>query len=138
MFNRHGPPRSRIEFLRTVPLFEGLSDKAPARLDSHLSTLDVQAGRELTHAGGGSFETFIVVEGEADVTVGDEQVATSGAGDLIGEVGVLENTPRNATVVARTPMQLLVVDSREIGWLLEDPAVAARIRDNEARHGGHA
>lgn len=138
MFRKHGVPQSRIEFLRSVPTFEGLSDKVLARIDGHLNDASVPAGRELTHQGAAAYEAFIVVEGEADVLVDGTKIDTTGPGNLVGEVGVLQHTSRNATVVARTPMRLLVVDPREIHWLFEDPTLAARIRDNEARHHGAA
>lgn len=137
MFKRHGVPRSRLEVLRQVALFEGLSDKVLARIDSHADELEVQPGRELTTQGGGAYEVFIVAEGEAEVRIDGEVVGTSGEGDLIGELGVLENRPRAATVVASTPMRLLVLDSREMHWLLDEPELAARVQQNVERHHGN-
>lgn len=138
MFQRHGVPRSRIEFLRTVPMFDGLSDKVLSRIDAHLDDANVPAGKVLTHQGDGADEAFIVAEGEAEVRVDGEVVATSGTGEMIGELGVLRHTPRAATVVARTPMRLLVINPQDLQWLFDDKALAARVQDNVARHTGGA
>lgn len=136
MFHKHGVPRSRIDFLRSVPTFEGLPDKALSRIDAHLDDLKVQAGRVLTHQGEAAEEVFIVAEGEAEVRIGDEVVGTTGVGEMIGELGVLQHTPRSATVTASTPMRLLVINPREMQWLFDDERLAARVQENVARHTG--
>ena len=134
MFNRHGVPSSRIDFLKRVPFFEGLPDKALARIDSHLDEVSVPAGRTLTEQGRGAYETFIVAEGTAEVQIGGEVVGETSVGELIGEIGVLKNRLRSATVTAKTPMLLLVVGPRELDWLFEDPTLAERIQANLDRH----
>ena len=55
MFSKHGVPRSRVEFLGTVPFFEGLPKKALARIDSHIDEVQVSAGRKLTEEGSGAY-----------------------------------------------------------------------------------
>jgi CRP-like cAMP-binding protein len=134
MFNRHGVPSSRVEFLKEVPFFAGLPDKALARIDSHLDEVSVTAGRTLTEQGRGAYETFIVAEGTAEVQVSGEVVAETTVGELIGEIGVLENKLRTATVVAKTPMRLLVVGPRELDFLFDDPTLGERIRANLDKH----
>jgi CRP/FNR family cyclic AMP-dependent transcriptional regulator len=134
MFKRHGVPSTRIEFLKQVPFFEGLPDKALARIDSHLDEVTVPAGRTLTEQGRGAYETFIVAEGTAEVSIGGEVVAHTSVGELIGEIGVLKNTLRTATVTATTPMRLLVVGPRELDWLFDDPVLAERVQANLDKH----
>jgi CRP/FNR family transcriptional regulator, cyclic AMP receptor protein len=134
MFTRHGVPDSRLEFLRKVPFFDGLNDKTLARIDSHLDEVTVGAGRTLTEQGRGAYETFIVADGTAEVRVSGEVVGETAVGELIGEIGVLKNTLRTATVVAKTPMRLLVVGPRELDWLFEDPILAERVQANLDRH----
>lgn len=136
MFTRHGVPRSRLEALGRIPLFEGLSEKVLARIDKHLDELQVQPGRELTTQGRGAYEAFIVEEGEAEVTIDGKVVGRAGPGELIGELGVLEHRLRSATVKAATPMRLLVMDSRDVRWLFEDATLAARVQENIDRHRG--
>ena len=134
MFTRHGVPRSRIEFLGTVPFFAGLSPKVLARIDSHIDEVNVSAGRTLTEQGTGAYEAFIIAEGVAEVRVGGKVVGETSVGEMIGEIGVLKRTLRTATVVATTPMRLLVINPRELSWLFDDPKLAARVEENLARH----
>lgn len=134
MFKRHGVPRARLKVLRQVPLFHGLSDKVLARIDSQLDEITVPAGRALTTQGQISLEAFIVAEGSAQVKVDDRVVAETSVGDLIGELGIMDNTVRSATVTATTPMRLLVVDPRKMQWLFDDSALAARVQQNVDRH----
>jgi CRP-like cAMP-binding protein len=134
MFSRHGVPDSRIEFLQQVPFFAGLSPKVLARVDSHLDEVSVAAGRTLTEQGRGAYEAFIVADGTAEVQIGGEVVGETTVGELIGEIGILKNTLRTATVVAKTPMRLLVIGPRELDWLFDDPALGERVRANLDRH----
>ena len=131
---KHGVPRSRLEFLREVPMLQGLPDKVLARIDSHLDEVEVPAGRRLTGEGEISHEAFIVEEGTAEVRVGDEVVAETVPGEMIGEIGLLRSARRAATVTAKTPMRLLVIQTRDLGWLLENETLAKRVHDNLAQH----
>lgn len=131
---RHGTPRSRLDFLRTVPLFAGLPDKVLDGLDGHLDDLEVEAGATLTTQGQQGYETFVVVEGTAEVLADGQVVAELGPGELIGEIAVLQHRVRTATVRARTPMRLLVVESRQVDALLADPKLAPRVQAGLARH----
>ena len=135
MFQRHGVPRERIDVLRQVPFFEGLSTKVLARIDQHLDEVNIPAGRVLTTQGEGAYETFIIADGVADITIDGEVVRETEIGELIGEIGVLKHTLRAATVVAKTPMRLLVLEAREMNALLhEDKLVAERVQQNLDRH----
>lgn len=131
---RHGVPKSRIEVLKQVPMFEGLPAKALARIDSHCDEVTVQKGRTLTNEGDRAREAFIVAEGSAEVTIGGEVVGESGPGEMIGEIGVIKHVPRTATVRALTDMRLLVVDGRDLQWLFDDKTLAARVNENLERH----
>lgn len=135
MFGRSGVPRERIDVLSKVPLFEGLSSKVLARIDKHLDEVDVVEGEVLTSQGKRAYEVFVIADGHAEVRVDDKPVRDTEVGELIGEVGVLKNTLRTATVVAKTPMRLLVLHAREMEDLLhEDDTVAERVQANLARH----
>ena len=87
------------------------------------------AGTELTKQGGRAQEFFVVVSGTADVTRDGAHVAALEAGDFFGEVGLLgAGRERTATVVATSPMRLLVLARRQFRELLfAAPSVAARI-----------
>ncbi len=135
MFRSHGVPRERIAILREVPFFEGLSTKALSRIDQYLDDVTVAPGRVLTAQGEAAYEAFIIADGVAQISIDGEAVRDTEVGELIGEMGVLKHTVRAATVVAKTPMRLLVLDSREMSALLSaDKLVAQRVQENLTRH----
>lgn len=134
MFERHGVPKSRIEVLRKVPMFAGLSRKVLERIDSHCDEIEVPSGRTLTREGDVSREAFIVADGTAEIRIGDDVVRQTELGEMIGELGVLKNRPRAATVVAETDMRLLVINGRDLDWLFQDRKLAARVQENLDRH----
>ena len=69
---------------------------------------------------------------------GDRPVAILGAGDVAGEMALLEGTPRNATVTAITPATVYVANPREFAVLMSVPSVASAIRDTVGRrHEAH-
>lgn len=131
---KYGVPKSRLDFLRRVPMLQGLPDKVLARLDSHLDEVAVPAGRTLMTEGEGAYEAFIVAEGTAEVRVADTVVAETTVGEMVGEIGLLKSARRAATVTAKTPMRLLVIDSRNMHWLVENETLSKRVQDNLAKH----
>ena len=94
----------------------------------------MKAGTRLTAEGANAYETFIVVEGVAEVVVDGKPVGEVGPGELVGEVAVLQHSRRTATVTAKTHMKLIVINSREIDWLFSHKDLAERVRDDLARH----
>lgn len=131
---KYGVPKWRLEFLRQVPMLQGLPDKVLARIDSQLDEVEIPTGRKLTVEGGGSYEAFIVAEGTAEVRIGDDVVGETAVGEMIGEIGVINHAPRTATVTAKTPMRLLVINPRDMRWLVENETLSERVRDNLAKH----
>ena len=138
MFNRHGVPHTRLEFLRSLTLFEGIPDKVLSRVDQLVTELPVSAGAVLTRQGNRSVEAFIIGEGTAEVRIDDEVVGSATVGELVGELGLIEHKERSATVVATTPMRLLVLNPREFNSLMHEESLVDRIRENFDRHKGGA
>jgi CRP-like cAMP-binding protein len=128
-------PRERIDLLRQVRLFDGLSSTHLERIDRHLDEVNVEPGRVLTQQGERGYEAFIVADGVAEVRMGDEVLRDTEIGELIGEIGILTKALRTATVVAKTPMRLLVINGNEMSALLHaDKKVAERVQENLDRH----
>ncbi len=74
-------------------------------------------------------EFLVVLEGEVEIRRGDEVVATRGAGDYIGEIALIDHRPRTATVVAKTPVVIDVIDLRGFNSMLSDePEIAEVIK----------
>ena len=111
--------REQIDKLREVNLFASCSDDELARIDHLITQIQVDEGRALTREGEHGKEFVIVVEGTAGVFKGDEQVAEVGPGSFLGEIGLLFDVPRTATVKALTPMTIDVLNLREFRELLE-------------------
>jgi CRP-like cAMP-binding protein len=98
--------------LKSIPIFEGVSDEELSQIATFAQEISVEAGRELVREGDFSYEFMAIEEGDAEVTRHGEHVATLGPGDFFGEMGLLEKTLRNATVTSTTPMQLVTLT----GW----------------------
>jgi CRP/FNR family transcriptional regulator, cyclic AMP receptor protein len=115
--------------LATVPLFRGLS-KTQLRLVSGLATpLELKPGRVLTTEGGRGHEFIVIEDGEVEVRRGDRLIATRGPGEFVGEIALVEDRPRTATVVAKTPVVIAVIGRREFNGLLQKvPDVAEAVR----------
>jgi CRP/FNR family transcriptional regulator, cyclic AMP receptor protein len=116
--------------LKSIPLFADTSDEELAQIAAFAQEISVEAGRVLVREGDFSYEFMAIEEGEAEVTRGGEHVADLGPGDFFGEMGLLERTLRNATVTAKTPMQLVTLT----GWDLRRiertmPRAVARVRE---------
>jgi CRP/FNR family cyclic AMP-dependent transcriptional regulator len=115
--------------LKSIPLFADTSDEELGQIATFAQEISVEAGRVLVREGDFSYEFMAIEEGEAEVTRGGEHVADIGPGDFFGEMGLLEKTLRNATVTAKTPMQLVTLT----GWDLRRiersmPHAVARVR----------
>jgi len=109
--------------LRTVPGLSHLPDRTLARMVPFVDEVEV-AGHVLTREGAVSREAFIVLTGQATVFADGEVVATIGPGEFIGEMGMLDNQPRSATVRADTPMRLLAIGPKTFSSLVGEPSVA--------------
>jgi CRP/FNR family transcriptional regulator, cyclic AMP receptor protein len=100
--------------LASVPLFSSLSDDARGRLATWITESSVSEGKHLVDEGDFSYDLFIIQDGTADVLQGGDRVAELGPGDFFGEMGVLGKAQRTATVVATSPMRLLVLSSWDV------------------------
>ena len=116
------------ERLAEIPLFQGLSKKDLRHISGLATRLEEPAGKILTKEGQQGYEFIIVLEGEVEVRHGDEVIAKRGAGDYFGEIALLDNRPRTATVVATTPVVIEVIERREfLGLIAEVPAIGEAI-----------
>jgi CRP/FNR family transcriptional regulator, cyclic AMP receptor protein len=115
--------------LEGVGVFSGLSKQELAKLAQWTDEVSVSEGHELATEGQFAHEFFVIEEGSADVTQNGERIAELGPGEFFGEIGLLETERRTASVVATTPMQLIVMFQREFKQMEQEmPAVAGRIR----------
>ena len=112
--------RAGNQRLAKIPLFQNLTAKQLEAVDSLVTTIDVAAGRELIRQGELGREFIVVVAGEAEVRRDGQVVVVRGPGDFFGEMALILDRPRNASVVATTDMTIEVINRREFKQLLEE------------------
>jgi CRP-like cAMP-binding protein len=130
--------KEEVEVLRAVPLF---SKMEPAKLKLLAFTsqrLTFEAGQPLFAQGDPGDAAYIVLEGEADVTIntpqGPVKVATAGRHSIIGEVAILCDVPRTATVIAKSRLTTLRIDKDLFFRLVSEfPLMAVEIMRELAR-----
>jgi CRP-like cAMP-binding protein len=114
--------------LQGVPLFDGLSKKELERVAQWADVVDVPTGYHLLNQGSLPHEFFVILEGTADVERLGERIAGLGPGDFFGEIALVEDDLRTATVVSASPMTLAVMTTREFDSVRHEfPAVGGRI-----------
>jgi CRP-like cAMP-binding protein len=118
-----------IARLKRIPVFGDLDDEALTHIATLAAEVSVPAGKELVREGDYSYDVLAIEEGTAEVTRRGEHVADLGAGDVIGEMGVLERSQRNATVVATSSMLLVTLTSWDVRKLRKlAPGVVEHLR----------
>ncbi len=134
--------RSALEELAQVPLFSACSKKELQLIARRAEHVDVPAGKVLVREGAAGAEFFVIVEGTAEVSRHGKRVATLGPGAFFGDLALLDRAPRNATVTAKTPMQLMVLGQREFAAMIDDvpgfahkllTGLAHRLREYDAK-----
>lgn len=118
--------RDRRSPLSGVAVLSGCSARDLERIDRACVELEVPRGRVLCREGEIGRECFVIVHGEAAVTVAGSEVARLGDGSFFGEIAVLDGGTRTASVTAATPMHLLVFTSGEFHAVLRDVPILAR------------
>ena len=124
--------------LKEIYLFSELSDEEAHRLAAFATETSVAEGQMLMKEGDYSVELIAIEEGTADVIQGGKTIASLGAGDLIGEMGLLERRPRNADVIASSPMRLIKLTHWEIRRMSEDTVNRIKATIEERRRSGIA
>ena len=110
----------KVEALKRTSLFADLTRKQLTELAKVTEDVDVAAGKVLCEQGRRGEEFFLIMEGEVEVTRAGEKLATFGSGDFFGEIALVEDVPRTATVTARTPLRFFVLTRRNFLRLLDE------------------
>ena len=124
--------------LKAIPLFSHLSDDEAHRLAAFATETSIADGQILMKQGDYSTELIAIEEGSADVLRDGEKIASLGEGDLIGEMGLLSREPRNADVIATSPMRVIKLTHWEIRRMSEDTLDRIKEIVNERRQAGVA
>lgn len=108
----------RLDALRQVGLFKGLSKRSLVRIDQVAELRTAEEGDTLVEQGQIGNEMMVVLSGTAVVKRGNRKVSELGVGESFGEMALLDRQTRSATVTATGPMQLLVIDGKTFRKLL--------------------
>ena len=100
--------------LNKIPVFADLSDAELDHIAALAAEVSVPESKELVREGDYSYDVLAIEEGTARVERHGDRLADLGPGDVVGEMGVLERSQRNATVVATSPMMLVTLTSWDI------------------------
>lgn len=131
--------RTYGEYLRAVPLFADLGDDELDVIGGAVTDLQLPAGKVVMREGALAHELIVVVDGNLEVTRDGRHVADIGPGGIAGEMALLTDARRHATVTATTDVRALHIDGRQFMHVLEQapqiaikllPIVAQRVIDN--------
>ncbi len=111
----HSPrvPQEAADLLQRVPIFSGLDRKELERIATSMKQRTFEAGDNVTTEGAGGVGFFVIEDGEAKVTIGGEERRRLGPGDYFGEVALLNESARTATIVAETDLRCYGLTSWE-------------------------
>lgn len=118
----------KVELIKDVPLFAGCPKKELEQIAHIADEIDLPEGKDLARQGAPGREFFVLLEGTVEVTRDGQLVDAMTDGDYFGEVALVSEAPRNATVTATSPVRALVVTDREFRMLLrESPEIGAKV-----------
>jgi MFS family permease len=107
------PPGREFALLRSIPLFAPLPVPTLEHLAASLVPVRVEAGRVVLHQGEAGDRFFVISSGRADVTAGGRNLRTLEVGDHFGEIALLRDVPRTASVSAQTELELYALERDE-------------------------
>jgi MFS family permease len=104
-----GDPR-RLQLLQAIPIFSPLSPPVLERLAARLTPVEAQGGEEIIRQGDHGDSFYVVSSGEVEVLVDGRPPRREGEGSYFGEIALLRDVPRTATVRAATDVELFALD----------------------------
>ena len=128
--------------LAVSPVFASITPKERKALAKGMRDHRVAAGQQIIEEGTGGIAFFVILEGEAVVTIGEREIRRLRTGDHAGEIALLDDGARTASVTALTDVRCLALttwgfkpfvrDNPEVAWALLTE-MAGRLREAEAR-----
>jgi CRP-like cAMP-binding protein len=125
---------SKVEAMEHVPLFSLLSKGELRRVAKLADEVDLRAGKVLTTEGTRGREFFVLLEGSADVRSNTRLLPALGPGDFFGEIALVTDVPRTATVTTTTPVRALVITDRAFRELMRaEPEIQGKVLEAVAQ-----
>jgi CRP/FNR family transcriptional regulator, cyclic AMP receptor protein len=109
----------KTKLISGVPLFAQCSKGELQEIAAIADEIDIAEGKQLTTEGSPGREFFVIIEGTASVAQDGNQINELGPGDFFGEVALVKDTPRTATVTATSPVRALVITRQNFKRLIE-------------------
>ena len=104
------PDAEILRLLRAIPFFAPLPAPSMERVMADVIARDAAAGDVLIREGDPGDLFYVIVEGTVEITRGGEHVSEQGPGAYVGEIALLRDVPRTASVIAKTPLRLLALE----------------------------
>lgn len=124
-----------LERLRSVPLFEGLSDRELRDVLSRARVVEHREGGEIVEEGRGAAGFHLILDGEATVLRGGHARGALHAGDYFGEISLIDGKPRSATIRANGPVRTLSLPAWNFMPLLDaHPSMARKLLIGLCQH----
>jgi CRP/FNR family transcriptional regulator, cyclic AMP receptor protein len=108
-----------VDLLKRVPIFQGLDDRELGRIGASMKQRTFRTGDTVTTEGQGGVGFFVIEDGEARVTIGGDERRRLGPGDYFGEVALLTDRPRTATITAESDLRCYGMTSWDFKPLVE-------------------
>lgn len=117
-----------VELLRSVPLFSDVPTRSLKRVLGYAKTVTHPPGDVIVRQGSGAHALHVILSGEAEVSADGTRIASLGRGDYFGEIAIVDNSRRTATVTAMTELQVLAIDATSFRLLVRsDPGLASTL-----------
>ena len=118
----------QLESLKNVPLFSACSKKDLEKVAKAADEITMTAGTMIVDQGQTGREAFVIVSGDITIKRSGRKIAMLGAGDVVGELSLLDHGPRTASAICATDCTLLVIDQRRFLGVLDDvPTIAHKL-----------
>jgi len=124
---------AKVELLKSVPLFAGCSKKDLGEIALVTDELELGAGTTLIAEGSRAHEFFVLLDGSVEVTSGGKLLTELGPGSHFGEIALVSDVPRTATVRATSPVRVLLLTDRAFARLMRKvPSIAISVLESLA------
>jgi CRP-like cAMP-binding protein len=121
---------AKIDLLKRVPLFADCSRRELREISQVADEVVVPAGTPLTREGASGQELVVIVDGSADVHRRGRKINSVGSGDFVGEIAIVTDAPRTATVRTTTPTHAIVLTRRDFRTLMKRvPSIQLKVLD---------
>ncbi len=119
---------SETENLARLALFADLTRPQLEQIAHSYDEDMFSEGQHVLHKGLGGTGLYVILDGEAIVSIGDKELARLGRGEFFGDVSALTGEPPTTDVIAATPLRCLVIPRKEVEpFLLAYPSVSVRM-----------